>query len=66
MTYILWKNGQENEARVGLAAAVGMEKESGILAPHPFLMELVKRSLSSLVEEEKGEKEQEPGLIIKP
>jgi hypothetical protein len=29
-------------------------------------MELVKRSLSSLVEEEKEEKEQEPGLIIKP
>lgn len=66
MAYILWKKGQENETRVALAAAVGMEKESGILAPHPFLMELVKRSLSSLVEEEKEEKEQEPGLIIKP
>jgi hypothetical protein len=66
MAYILWKNGQENEARVALAAAAGMDKESGILAPHPFLMELVKRSLSSLLEGEKEEKGQEPGFIIKP
>ena len=66
MAYILWKMKQENEARVALAAAAGMEKESGILTPHPFLMELVKRSLSSLLEEEKGKKEQEPGFIIKP
>ena len=66
MAYVLWKNAQENEARVALAAAAGMEKESGILAPHPFLMELVKRSLSSQMEEEKGKKEQEPGFIIQP
>jgi hypothetical protein len=43
-----------------------MEKESGILSPHPFLMELVKRSLSSQLEQEKEKKEQEPGFIIKP
>jgi hypothetical protein len=66
MAYILWKTGQENEARIALAAAIGMEKESGILAPHPFLMELAKRSLSSRLEEEKGKKEQEPGFIIQP
>ena len=66
MAYILWKKGQENEARVSAAAAAGMEKESGILAPHPFLMELVKRSLSSQLEQEKEKKEEEPGFIIKP
>jgi hypothetical protein len=66
MAYILWKKGQENEARVSLAAAAGMEKESGILAPHPFLMELVKRALASHLEQEKEKKEQEPGFIIKP
>ena len=66
MAYMLWKTGQENEARVALAAAAGMEKESGILAPHPFLMELVKRSLSSQMGGEKGKKEQEPGFIIQP
>jgi hypothetical protein len=66
MAYILWKKGQESEARVSVAAAAEMEKESGILAPHPFLMELVKRSLSSQLEQEKEKKEQEPGFIIKP
>jgi hypothetical protein len=66
MAYILWKNGQEDEARVALAAAAGMERESGILAPHPFLMELVKRSFSSQLGEEKEKKEQEPGFIIRP
>jgi len=66
MAYILWKKGQENEARIALAAAAGMEKESGILAPHPFLLELVKRSLSSRLEQEKEKKEQEPGFIVKP
>lgn len=66
MAYILWKMKQENEARVALAAAAGMEKESGVLTPHPFLMELVKRSLSSQLEEEKEKKEQDPRFIIKP
>jgi len=49
-----------------LAAAAGMEKESGVLAPHPFLLELVKRSLNYLLEEGKEKKEQEPGFIIQP
>lgn len=66
MAYVLWKKGQENEARITLAAAAGMERESGILAPHPFLLELVKRSLTSLLEEEKEKKEEGPGFIIKP
>jgi hypothetical protein len=43
-----------------------MEKESGVLAPHPFLLELIKRSLNYLQEQEKEKKEQEPGFIIKP
>lgn len=66
MAYILWKKGKENEARVTLAAAAGMEKESGVLAPHPFLLELVKRSLNHLLEEQKEKKEQEPAFLIQP
>ena len=66
MAYILWKKGLENEARITLAAAAGMEKESGVLAPHPFLLELVKRSLNYLQEQEKEKKEHEPGFIIRP
>ena len=66
MAYVLWKKGQENESRMSLAAAAGLEKESGILSPHPFLLELVKRSLASLIEEEKEKKDKEPGLIVRP
>jgi hypothetical protein len=66
MAYVLWKKGKENEARVALAGAAAMERESGILAPHPFLLELVKRSITSLLEEEKEKKGEEPGFIIKP
>jgi hypothetical protein len=65
MSYILWKKGKENEAKMSLAASFGLQEESKILSPHPFLLELVKRSLLLLLEEEKKEKE-ETGLIIKP
>jgi len=66
MAYVLWKKGQENEARISLAAAVGLEEESGILSPHPFLLELVKRSLTVHMAREEKKKEEEPRLIIKP
>jgi hypothetical protein len=66
MAYVLWKKGLEKEARMSLAAAGDLEKESGILSPHPFGLELVKRSLLSIMEEEKEKKSEEPGLIIRP
>jgi hypothetical protein len=66
MSYVLWKKGQPNEARMSLAAALGLANESGILSPHPFLLELVQRSLRSLMEEEEKKKSEEPALIIRP
>ncbi len=67
MAYCLLKEGKDPEARLSLAAAVGLEKESGLLTPHPFLFELVKRSLEALLarEEEEGKKK-ESELIIRP
>ncbi len=65
MAYILWKTGKEREARISLAAASGIVEESRILIPHPFLLELVKRSLTALLEEEEQKKKDE-GLIIRP
>jgi len=65
MAYFLWKKGEENAAQACLAAAVRMEEGSGILAPHPFLLELVRRSITALLEEEK-KKEKEPTLIVGP
>jgi hypothetical protein len=67
MAYCLLKEGKDLEARLSLAAAVGLEKESGLLTPHPFLLELVKRSLGALLaREEKEEKQKDSDLIIKP
>ena len=67
MAYCLLKEGKDLEARLSLAAAVGLEKESGLLTPHPFLLELVKRSLEALLaREEKEAKKKESELIIRP
>ncbi len=68
MAYILWKKDLQSEARVTLAAAAGLTQESKILAPHPFLLELVKMTLRFFLEEKQQEKEKEKGsgLIIPP
>ena len=67
MAYVLWKAGKENDARTSLAAALRMETAEGILTPHPFLLELVKRSLGALLEQEAGEREKKAEeLLIKP
>jgi hypothetical protein len=67
MSYILWKTGKENEAQICLVAALRMESETGILSPHPFLLELVKRSLNALLEQEaKEQKAKGEELLIKP
>jgi hypothetical protein len=51
---------------MALAAGLGMESEGGILSLHPFLLELVKRSLTARLEEEAKKKEKESDLLIKP
>jgi hypothetical protein len=66
MAYVLWKQGRENEARVSLSAALGLENESSLLSPNPFLLELVKRSLISRMEKEKEKQSEESGLIVRP
>ncbi len=66
MAYVLWKTGKQNEAQMSLAAALGMESGGGIFFLHPFLLELVKRSLTARLEEEAKKKEKESDLLIKP
>ena len=66
MSYILWMTGKENDAQTCLVAALRMESESGILTPHPFLLELVKRSLTALLEQEAQKPGKEEELLIKP
>ncbi len=66
MAYFLWKKGQESDAQLCLAAALGMETEGGLLSTHPFLLELVKRTLTRRLEEEAKKKAKETDLLIKP
>ena len=66
MSYILWKAGMEEDAQMCLVAGLRMESEGGILSPHPFLLELVKRSLTAGLEEEARKTKKEDDLLIKP
>jgi hypothetical protein len=66
MAYFLWKTGKESDAQLCLAAALGMETEGGVLSTHPFLLELVKRTLTARLEEEAKKKAKEADLLIKP
>ncbi|MCX5909470.1 MAG: hypothetical protein NTY64_20445, partial [Deltaproteobacteria bacterium] len=64
--YILWKKEQAQEARVCLASALRLEEAGGILAVPSFLVELVKRSVYFLLEDEKEKKKEGTDLIIRP
>lgn len=66
MAYVLMKTGKKSEAQVSLAAALGMESQGGVLSTHPFLLELVKRSLAARLEEEAQKQAKETDLLIKP
>ena len=67
MSYILWRTGKEEDARMCLTAALRMESEAGILTPHPFLLELVKRSVQALLEQEAREQQKKgEEMLIKP
>lgn len=66
MAYILWKTGQEKEAQTALAAAHGMESEGGVFYSHPFLLELVKRSLTALLQEEAEKRNKDADLLVRP
>lgn len=64
MAYILLKNGREDEARLALASALAIEKKGLSRADHPFLRELIRKSID-LILSEKKERER-PSLIVKP
>jgi hypothetical protein len=68
MAYVLWKKRDEAGAKISVAAGLGLTAEDKLLFPHPFLIELVKRTVLALREEARREKEKEKagGLIIQP
>ena len=67
MSYVLWKTGKENDAEMSLVAALRMESEGGVFSVHPFLLELVKRSLTAqLGKEAQQNRQKESDFLIKP
>jgi hypothetical protein len=66
MAYVLLKRRKEEEARICVAVAVDLEKPLTPFQPNPFLSQLVTRSISTLLAEDRERKGQEPSLIIRP
>jgi hypothetical protein len=66
MAYVLLKLGREEEARISLSVAIDLEGPLNLLQPNPFLLQLVIKSIFSLLAEVYEKKSKEPSLIVKP
>jgi hypothetical protein len=66
MAYLLLKLGKEEEARISLAAALDLEKPLNLIQPNLFLLQLVIKSIFTLLAEVYKKKVKEPSLIVKP
>jgi hypothetical protein len=64
--YIIYKLGREEEAKICLAAALALRSEGMPSSRHPFLLALVKRSLSSAIWEEEQKARENLSFIVKP
>ncbi len=66
MAYVLFKLGREEEAKISLSVAMGLEKPLNPIQPNPFLFQLVTKSIFSLLAEAYEKKSKEVSLIVKP
>ena len=67
MAYVLYKMAREEEAMICFAGALSLREEEGIPSSrHPFLLELIKRTISSVLWEEEQESREVPSFIVKP
>ena len=66
MAYYLFKLGKHEEAKMSLAAALDLEKPLNTFQPSPFLLQLVTRSILTLLAEAYEEKKREPSFIVRP
>jgi hypothetical protein len=64
--YYFLKIGKEEEATTALATAIELDKPMNPFQPNPFLLQLVIKSILTLLLEEKEKKAAEPSLIVKP
>jgi hypothetical protein len=66
MSYVFFKLGKDEEARISLAVAIDLEKPLNLIQPNPFLFQLVVKSIFALLAEAHEKKAKEPALIVKP
>ncbi len=66
MAYVLFREGKEGNARAALAASIDLRSPLNPFDPNPFLLNLVTRSIYSIVAQDMEKKEAEPSLIVKP
>jgi hypothetical protein len=66
MAYLLFRLGKEEEARLSLAVALDLEKPLNSIQPNPFLLQLIVKSIMTLLAEAKEKRAKEPSLIVKP
>ena len=67
MAYILYKVGKEGDARLTLASALAIEKKEMPTVDHPFLRQLMRKSIDLILSHKKDKKDKdESSLIIKP
>jgi hypothetical protein len=66
MAYLLLKLGKEEEARLSLAVALDLEKPLNLIQPNPFLLQLIVKSIFTLLAEANEKRAKEPSLIVKP
>lgn len=66
MAYVLLKLGREEEAKISLSAAIDLERPLNVIQPNPFLLQLVIKSIFTLLTEAYEKKSKEPSLIVKP
>jgi predicted metalloprotease len=66
MAYVLLKSGKEEEAKISLSVAIDLEKPLNPIQPSPFLLQLVIKSIFSLLTEANEKKAKEVSLIVKP
>jgi hypothetical protein len=66
MAYLLFKLGREEEARLSLAVAFDLEKPLNLIRPNPFLLQLIVKSIVTLLTEANEKRAKEPSLIVKP
>ena len=66
MAYVLFKLGRDEEARISLTVALDLEKPLNLIQPNPFLLQLVIKSIFTLLAEAHEKRAKEPSLIVKP